>query len=143
MLKASTGSRNAGRVESRIGLAPGIETLYTAGMRSLGVLFAALAMASGLFGQEPSGRFYGPLGSGEWQAKTPQRDQRQFRFQTLAPNLLEIQTIPLTCSVPLLQAQIPTDVRFTMMEAPKPKDGMAPMPRTKGPAPPCDRSSPQ
>ncbi len=112
-------------------------------MRSLGVLFAALAMASGLFGQEPRGRFDGPLNTGQWQTKTPEGDQSIFLVQGNAPALLDTQTTPLACSVPLLEAQIPKDVRFTMKEAPKPKEGLEPMPRTAGPAPPCDRPSPK
>jgi hypothetical protein len=79
---------------------------------------------------EPSGRFYGPLASGNWAPKTLQLKARVVPQPTILSQ---------PCSVPLLEAQIPNDVHYTIQQITPNAEKMAPMPQATLPAPPCSR----
>jgi hypothetical protein len=48
---------------------------------------------------------------------------------------------PLPCAIPLLQAQIPKDIHFTVRQFRPRPDQLGPMPTVKAPAPSCDDKS--
>ena len=64
-------------------------------------------------------------------------------FKLLAPRHLGAlqQQVPLTCSVPLLQAPIPEGKQFTMKKLAPRTDKLARMPEARLPAPPCEPPS--
>jgi hypothetical protein len=110
------------------------------------MMFLALAMANDVFAQdqaEPSGRFYGPLVSGAWAAKTPQVTGQKLFHGVLPRTVVQPQPATSPCSVPLLEAQIPKDGHFTIRQLSPQMDKLAPMPQAKVPAPSCDFSSPR
>jgi hypothetical protein len=111
-------------------------------MRTLSLLFV-LAMAANTFAQEPAkpyGKFYGPIANGFGTAKAPAippiKDASKLR--ALRFGLLPPQSFTSTCSVPLLEAQIPDDVHFTIEQRVPAMDKLAPMPHAQTPAPPCE-----
>jgi len=57
-------------------------------------------------------------------------DRQNFRFES-----------PLPCSIPLLPAQIPKDLHFTIQQLRPRPDQLGPMPNVKAPAPSCDDKS--
>ena len=107
-------------------------------MRTFCSLFV-LAMATNTFAQEPVkpyGTFYGPLANGSWNPKPVLDIEKLRRTYTGKP----AQSISANCSVPLLEAQIPQDVRFTMVQKAPDMDKVEPMPHAQVPAPPCTTS---
>ena len=57
-------------------------------------------------------------------------DRQNFRFES-----------PLPCSIPLVQAQIPKDIDFTLRQFRPRPDQLGPMPAVKAAAPSCDDKS--
>jgi hypothetical protein len=101
---------------------------------------SVLAVAASAFAQDQPksyGQFYGPLATGDWAAKL----RRTYAAKPPETFVLgaPVQALSSTCSVPLLEAQIPQDVQFTMMYA-APQTGIAPIPQALPPAPPCPPS---
>ena len=132
---------------------------YGLSVRSLSVLFV-MAMANYAFAQERS------VPSGAWATQTPRVHHFTlvpgFGPQTIVPSrtpplsgsaLTLTGVLPPTaflartlvtparlgvCSVPLLEAQIPKDIQFTIRQVAPRMDDLAPMPQAKVPAPACD-----
>src|SRR5712692_10539418 len=101
-------------------------------------MFLALAMGCGTFAQEPtepSGRFYGPLVSGAWATKTPRLNRQELFPGVLPRTVVAPRLLTSLCSVPLLEAQIPNDVHFTIGQLTPRMDKLAPMPQARVPAP--------
>jgi hypothetical protein len=74
-------------------------------------------------------------------ATTPQGNG--LTFTILPPQNLVARGPSRVCSVPLLEAQIPKDVQFTIRQVAPRMDELAPMPQVKVPAPECDSSASQ
>jgi len=104
-------------------------------VRALCILLIGAASAFAQQQAEPSGRFYGPLVSGNWATKTLQQKARVVLSQPII--------LSQPCSVPLLEAEIPHDVHFTIRQLPPRLDKLAPMPQATLPAPSCDFASPR
>lgn len=100
-------------------------------MRALCILLIGAASAFAQQQAEPSGRFYGPLVSGNWATKTLQQKARVVLSQPII--------LSQPCSVPLLEAQIPQDVHYTIQHVTPNMDKVSPMPQATLPAPPCPR----
>ena len=82
-------------------------------MRTLGIILF-LAWAANCFAQkfgDQTGRFYGPLVSGNW---APKSARLKILPAISLPIILEGRPPNPKCSVPLLQAQIPPDRDFTI-----------------------------
>ena len=132
-------------------------------VRTLCVMFLALALVRATMAQEPetSGRYKGPGVLGAWASQTPKANigpktngampslTGAFALKTPkvnGPKLLPTGTLqPATspCSVPLLEAQIPQDAAFTVVQIHPRTDRLAPMPQGRVPAPSCASSSPR
>src|SRR6266852_5537470 len=114
-------------------------------MRTLCVILVALAICSSTFAQEPaapSGRFYGPLVTGAWPAKTPRVNRQKLLPGVVPRTVVPPQPAASPCSVPLLEAQIPKDLHFSIRQLLPRMDKLAPMPPARVPAPSCDLSLP-
>lgn len=94
-------------------------------------------MATCASAQEPtefSGKFYGPLTSGDW-SRSRINTPRLARFK-IASTIAAATTSP--CSVPLLDAHRPKDIDFTVKQIHPRTDELAKMPQFGVPAPSCD-----
>ena len=106
-------------------------------------MFLGIVTVAGMYAQEPAGsygKFYGPLASGAWTAKTPSA-YSQVGAQKFMPMPIPPQPATSVCSIPLLPAQIPKDVDFKMKQLAPRTENMAPMPQATVPAPACEPKS--
>ncbi len=111
-------------------------------MRASVILFA-LALTGIVFAQDeakPSGKFYGPLATGDWKGAFPPKDLTQ-DAEKLRRAMASLTPLALnsTCSVPLVEAQIPKDKTFTAMIVQPDMTKVEQMPIAKAPAPPCSK----
>jgi hypothetical protein len=117
-------------------------------VRTLFVLCLGLTTAFSTVAQErteSSGKFYGALASGSWPKEIIplSSDPRNVVVVSASQAAMRRETLPPqpSCSIPLLEAQVPQDVHFAIKDIHPRTDAVSPMPRAKGPAPSCASSA--